>query len=88
MHKAAVELVLALPKIKGLSIQSAFSTTGINRNECFLDDDGYDKRFNAFLPSILFTSSKITMFNIRHGLNYPPSSNCVPGLTTPTLICS
>ncbi len=60
-HKAAVELGLSFPKIKAnLSIKSAFSTTGINRSECFPDEVGYNKRFNAFLPGVSFTTSKIT----------------------------
>lgn len=60
-HKAAVELSFSFPKIKArLSIKPVFSTTGINRDERFPDNDNYDKRFNAFLPSISFTSSKMT----------------------------
>ena len=60
-HKAAVELSFIFPKIKArLSIKPAFSTTGINRDERFPDNDNYDKRFNAFLPSLSFMSSKMT----------------------------
>lgn len=60
-HKAVIELNLSFPKIKAdLNIKSAFSTTGINRDELFPDNAGYNKRFNAFLPSVSFTSSKMT----------------------------
>ena len=60
-HKAVVELGLTFPKIKAnLNIKSAFSTTGVNRDERFPDNNNYNKRFNAFLPSISFMSSKMT----------------------------
>lgn len=59
-HRAVVELGFAFPKIKAnLNIKSAFSSTGVNRDERFPDNDNYDKRFNAFLPSISFISSKM-----------------------------
>lgn len=55
-HEASVELRMAFPRIKAnLSVKSAFSTTGINRDEQFPENDAYDKRFNAFIPSFSFS---------------------------------
>ena len=83
-HKAGVELRLAFPKIKAnLSIKSAFSTTGINRDECFPNNDNYDKRFNAFLPSVSFMSSKMTrqlLFQYMTGVQLPSIEQLRPRL--------
>ena len=60
-HKIEAALLLAFPKIKGnFAFTPAFSTTGINRDERFPNNDAYDKRFNAFLPSMSFFISKMT----------------------------
>lgn len=60
-HKASVDLKLSFPKIGGnLSVKSDFSTTGINRDERFPEDERYDKRFDAFLPSIYFSLYRLT----------------------------
>ena len=60
-HDAIAELGLSFPKIPAnLIITSKFSTSGINRDERFPDNSNYNKRFNAFLPSIGLTSFKMT----------------------------
>lgn len=54
-HKTSVELKISFPKIKGnLNIKPAFTTTRINRDERFPENEAYNKRFNAFLPSAAF----------------------------------
>ena len=59
-HKVAVELGIAFPKIKAnLSIKPIFSTTGINRDERFPENNIYDKRFNAFIPTVSFRMQKM-----------------------------
>ncbi len=59
-HKASVELGITFPKIKAhLNVKSAFSSAGINRDENFPEKSLYDKRFNAFLPSVSFGSLKM-----------------------------
>ena len=59
-HKAFIGWGYYIPKLKGnLMIRSTFVSTGINRDERFPDIVPYDKRFNAFLPSIVFTSMRM-----------------------------
>lgn len=60
-HKATVELNLCFPNIGGnLGVKSDFSTTRINRDERFPEDGRYDKRFDAFLPSVYFSLNRLT----------------------------
>ena len=83
-HKAGVELGLAFPKIKAnLSIKPAFATTGINRDERFPENDAYNKRFNAFLPSVSFgTQSMMKRFSVAYmtGVQLPSIEQLRPRL--------
>ena len=60
-HKGEISLALYFPKItSNLTITPTFTTTGINRDERFPENDAYDKRFNAFLPHIYYRFNKMT----------------------------
>lgn len=69
-HKGGIFLDLYFPKItSNLTITPSFSTTGINRDERFPENDRYDKRFNAFLPHVDYQYNKMTTFIL---LQYSP----------------
>lgn len=67
-HKGEILLKLYFPKIKGnLEIAPAFITTGINRDERFPKNDSYNKRFNAFVPSVSYVSaSMVSSFRLGY----------------------
>lgn len=67
-HKAEASLMLVIPKLRGnITITPAFTTTGINRDEHFPENDGYKKRFNAFVPSIsLMGGNMVKRFSLSY----------------------
>ena len=83
-HKIEAALLLAFPKIKGnFTFTPALSTTGINRDERFPENDAYNKRFNAFLPSVSFgTQSMMKRFSVAYmtGVQLPSIEQLRPRL--------